>query len=278
MNTANKTVLITGCSSGIGQASAAHFAKQGWNVVATMRNPQAGAELATHPNVRVVALDVTSRASAEQAVQVALAEFGRIDVLVNNAGYGVFGPFETASEEVIDKQFQTNVNGIFNVTRAVLPAMRAQHAGVIINVSSIGGLSAFPLFSLYHATKFAVVGFSESLQYELAPFGINVKVIAPGGVKTDFSSRSLVHTYDNEEHPYADTVTKVQQAFEVRRSSGEYSSSEMLAEAIFGAATDDTDRLRYVVGPDAEQIVAARKQMTDEAFTAMVSQRLGLAA
>ncbi|HSY27119.1 MAG TPA: SDR family oxidoreductase, partial [Burkholderiaceae bacterium] len=202
MNTANKTVLITGCSSGIGQAAATHFATHGWNVVATMRNPQAGTELAKYPNVRVVALDVTSRASAEQAVQGALAEFGRIDVVVNNAGYGVFGPFETASEEVIDKQFQTNINGIFNVTRAVLPAMRAQHAGVIINVSSIGGLSAFPLFSLYHATKFAVVGFSESLQFELAPFGIQIKVIAPGGVKTDFASRSLVHTFDNDEHAY----------------------------------------------------------------------------
>jgi NAD(P)-dependent dehydrogenase (short-subunit alcohol dehydrogenase family) len=278
MNTANKTVLITGCSSGIGQAAATHFATHGWNVVATMRNPQAGTELAKYPNVRVVALDVTSRASAEQAVQGALAEFGRIDVVVNNAGYGVFGPFETASEEVIDKQFQTNINGIFNVTRAVLPAMRAQHAGVIINVSSIGGLSAFPLFSLYHATKFAVVGFSESLQFELAPFGIQIKVIAPGGVKTDFASRSLVHTFDNDEHAYTDTVTKVQQAFAARRSSGEYSSSEMLAEAIFGAATDGTDRLRYVVGPDAEQIAAARKQMSDEAYVAMINQRMGLVA
>lgn len=156
-----------------------------------MRNPADGAALAELANVRVLALDVTDRASIEAAVQQA----GRVDVLINNAGYGVFGPFETASEEVIEKQFSTNVYGVFNVTRAVLPGMREQKSGVILNVSSIGGLITFPLFSLYHATKFALFGFSESLQYELAPFGIRVKVVAPGGVKTDFAGRSLVPTF-----------------------------------------------------------------------------------
>lgn len=272
-NTTNKTVLITGCSTGIGQASALHFAEQGWNVVATMRNTQAGEELAKHANIRVIALDVTSRESAQHAVEAALKEFGRLDVVVNNAGYGLFGPFETASEEAIDKQFQTNVTGIFNVTRAALPAMRSQKEGVIINVSSIGGLAAFPLFSLYHATKFAVFGFSESLQYELAPFGIKVKVIAPGGVKTDFASRSLARTFDNDDHAYADTVEKVQASFASRR--GNYASSESLAVAIYGAATDGTNRLRYVVGEDAEQIVGARMQMSEEAFSTLVRERMG---
>jgi NAD(P)-dependent dehydrogenase (short-subunit alcohol dehydrogenase family) len=271
----NKTVLITGCSSGIGHATALHFADQGWNVVATMRNPEAGAELAKRSNIRVIALDVTNRESAEQAVQDTLTHFGRIDVIVNNAGYGLFGPFETASEEAIDKQFQTNVFGVFNVTRAALPAMRSQKEGVVINVSSIGGLASFPLFSLYHATKFAVFGFSESLQYELAPHGIKVKVIAPGGVKTDFASRSLALTFADKDHPYAETVERVQGSFESRR--GNYASSETLAIAIYDAATDGTDRLRYVVGPDAEQIIGARSQMSEAEFQTLVRQHMGLA-
>jgi NAD(P)-dependent dehydrogenase (short-subunit alcohol dehydrogenase family) len=269
-----KTVFITGSSTGIGRAAALHFADQGWSVVATMRNPEAGADLAKRPNIRVIALDVTSSESAEQAVQDTLKHFGRIDVVVNNAGYGLFGPFETASQEAIDKQFQTNVYGIFNVTRAALPAMRSQKDGVIINVSSIGGLASFPLFSLYHATKFAVFGFSESLQYELAPHGIKVKVIAPGGVKTDFASRSLALTFADNEHPYADTVSRVQGSFESRR--GNYASSEALAVAIYGAATDGTDKLRYVVGPDAEQILGARNQMSEAEFQALVRQHMGL--
>ncbi len=276
MNTSTqKTVLITGTSTGIGHATALHFADQGWNVVATMRNPEAGAELAKYANIRVVALDVTNRESAEKAVQDALMHFGRIDVIVNNAGYGLFGPFETASQEAIDKQFQTNVFGIFNVTRAALPAMRSQKEGVVINVSSIGGLASFPLFSLYHATKFAVFGFSESLQYELAPHGIKVKVIAPGGVKTDFASRSLALTFAGNDHPYTDTVQRVQASFDSRR--GNYASSEELALAIYGAATDGTDRLRYVVGADAEQIIGARSQMGEAEFQSVVRQRMGLA-
>ena len=201
--------------------------------------------------------------------------FGHIDVIVNNAGYGLFGPFETASEEAIEKQFQTNVFGIFNVTRAALPAMREQKAGVVINVSSIGGLVGFPLFSLYHATKYAVFGFSESLHYELAPHGIKVKVIAPGGVKTDFASRSLALTFADNEHAYADTVKRVQSSFESRR--GNYASSDALATAIYGAATDGSDRLRYVVGPDAEQIIGARTQMSETDFQALVRQHMGLA-
>lgn len=276
MNTSTrKTVLITGSSTGIGHATALHFADRGWNVVATMRNPEAGAELAKRSNIRVIALDVTDSDAAEQAVQDTLKHFGRIDVLVNNAGYGLFGPFETASQEAIDKQFQTNVFGVFNVTRAALPAMREQKEGVIINVSSIGGLVSFPLFSLYHATKFAVFGFSESLQYELSPHGIKVKVIAPGGVKTDFASRSLALTFADNEHPYADTVEHVRASFDSRR--GNYTGSEDLATAIYGAATDGTDRLRYVVGADAEQILGARTQMNEAGFQAVVRENMGLA-
>jgi len=153
------TVLITGCSSGIGAAAVRAFADQGWNVAATLRNPaQAHFEQGTG-RVEAFALDVTDQASVDAAVAQTLACFGRIDVLINNAGYGLFGPFEKATPGVIRRQFATNVEGVFAVTRAVLPGMRAQGSGVIINIASLTGLVAMPLYSIYAASKYAVVGF-----------------------------------------------------------------------------------------------------------------------
>jgi NAD(P)-dependent dehydrogenase (short-subunit alcohol dehydrogenase family) len=270
-----KTILITGCSSGIGEATARHFAAQGWNVAATMRNPAAAKQLEGVPNIKLFALDVTDKASVEKAVAEALAAFGGIDALVNNAGYGLFGPFETASDEAIARQFQTNVFGLFDVTRAVLPTMRAQHSGVIVNISSIGGLTTFPLNSLYHATKFALVGFSESLGFELAPFGIKVKIVAPGGVATDFAGRSLAATFSDDNHPYAAMAGKVIAAFTANRTY--YSTSQQLAEAIYEAVTDGTGKTCYVVGEDAVGLLAARAKMTDEQYVAFMTARMGLA-
>ena len=271
-----KTVLITGCSSGIGAASAKYFADREWNVVATMRNPAASA-LKKAPNFKLFALDVTDSGSIEKAVGQAIATFGTIDALVNNAGYGLYGPFETASRDAIEKQFKTNVFGLFDVTRAVLPTMRAQRSGVIVNISSIGGLTTFPLNSLYHATKFALIGFSESLGFELAPFGIRVKVVAPGGVATDFAGRSLATTFSDDKHPYADTIAKVTAAFRARAASSSYSTSEQIAAVIFEAVTDGISKTRYVAGEDAIALLAARAKMTDEQYVAFMSQRMGLA-
>ena len=269
-----KSVLVTGCSTGIGAAATRTFSEQGWNVAATMRNPAKGEALRGLPGVKVLALDVTDPASITAAVQQTLQEFGAIDVLVNNAGYGVFGPFETASHAVIKRQFDTNLFGLFDVTRAVLPAMRERRAGVIVNVSSVGGLTTFPMFSLYHASKYAVIGFSESLGYELAPFGIQVKVIAPGGVATDFASRSLVRTFEGDGGAYAPTVAKVMASFTAVRAN--YASSASLGTAIYGAATDGSKKLCYVIGEDAVGLLAMRKQAGDEAFVAGLTQRFGL--
>ncbi len=269
-----KTVLITGCSSGIGEATARKFAAEGWNVAATMRNPAGAAHLEA-PNIKVFALDVTDRASIAEAVAKTVEAYGRIDALVNNAGYGLFGPFETASDEAIERQFKTNLFGLFDVTRAVLPTMRGQSSGVIVNIASIGGLTAFPLNSLYHATKFAVVGFSESLNFELAPFGILVKVVAPGGVATDFSGRSLALTFSGDGQPYDATIAKVAAAFRGRASHR--SSSEYLAEGVFGAVTDGTRKIRYVVGDDAVALLGARATMTDEQYVAFLEKQMGLA-
>ena len=200
------TVLITGCSSGIGAAAVRRFAEQGWNVAATLRKPEAARFEPGAGCVETFALDVTDPHSVDAAVGRTMERFGQIDVLINNAGYGLFGPFESATPEVIERQFRTNVGGVFAVTRALLPQMRERASGVIINVASLTGLVAMPLYSLYAASKYAVVGFSESLSHELASFGIRVKVFAPGAVMTDFSGRSMVRTFDGDGGPYADSI------------------------------------------------------------------------
>ncbi|MEY4756236.1 MAG: hypothetical protein RJA34_1134, partial [Pseudomonadota bacterium] len=173
----NKTVLITGASSGIGKATAKRFQSAGWNVVATMRSPEDERELNNLDRVLVTRLDVLDLPSIQLAVQEGLARFGKLDVLLNNAGYGAYGPLEVTPMEKIRRQFDVNVTGLLATTQAVLPYFRAQRSGTIINISSIGGRITFPLGTLYHGTKFAVEGLSESLHFELLPLGIRVKLV-----------------------------------------------------------------------------------------------------
>lgn len=273
------TVLITGCSSGIGAAAVHHFAAQGWNVAATLRHPAKAQFDQGQGCVEQFALDVTDPASVELAVRQATERFGRIDVLINNAGYGLFGPFETATPEAIRREFATNVDGVFAVTRAVLPGLRAQGSGVIINIASLTGLVAMPLYSVYAASKYAVVGFSESLSHELAPLGIRVKVFAPGAVNTDFAGRSLARTWEGDGGPYAASIAKVQATFAANRASGGAASSpEQLAQALYGAATDGSSQVRYVVGPDAQEVMRLRQQLGEEALLLGLRQRFGLQA
>ncbi len=270
-----KTVFITGTSTGIGAAAVRLFAQHGWQVAATMRNP-ADAKFDDLPNVRVYALDVTDAAAAPRAIQQAHADFGGLDVLINNAGYGLVGPFEAATDAQIQDQFATNVFGVFAVTRAALPLLRAQGSGVIINITSVGGRTAFPMNSLYHATKFGLDGFSESLWYELAPFGIQVKVVAPGGVATDFATRSLKMTTDptDEQNPYTGQVRSVLAAFGAR--GGAASTPEQIAEVIYTAATDGSAQLRYIAGEDAQRILGAKAQLSEADFAAMIQQSFGV--
>ena len=192
----SKTILITGSSTGIGRAAAIKFQKEGWNVVATMRSPQKETELNQLDNVIVERLDVQELASIESAMNAGIEKFGKIDVVLNNAGYGLMGSFESAKRESIQRQYDVNVFGLFDVTRAALPHFRANKSGMFINISSVGGRITFPLISLYHSTKFAVEGFSESVHYELAPLGIKVKIVEPDGVATDFGGRSLDFQHD----------------------------------------------------------------------------------
>lgn len=269
-----KTVLITGTSSGIGRATAKHFHELGWNVAATMRVPENEKELSALDNVRVYALDVTDPQSIQHTVDNVIKDFGGIDVLVNNAGFGLFGPFEEASQEKIDRVFATNVFGVMNMIRAVLPHFREKKNGSIVNVTSVGGLAGLPMNSIYHATKFAVDGFTESLYYELEPFNIHVKVVAPGGVATDFAGRSLSVTMDRENHPYAKQLGHIMEAFGQRR--GNYTGPDAVAQVIAEAATDESPRLRYLSGADAEQLLAARRHSSDAEYFTLVKSNFQL--
>src|ERR1700749_870250 len=185
-----KTILITGASSGIGRATALYFAERGWNVAATMRDPGKADPLLQRPRISLFPLDVTDADSIAQAIADTLTRYQKIDVLLNNAGYGLFGPVEALEGQQIQQQFATNLFGLFGVTQQILPAMREAGEGLIINVSSIVGRFALPHTSTYVATKFAVEGLSESMRYELDPFRIRVKMVEPGSIATEFSKGS----------------------------------------------------------------------------------------
>lgn len=245
-----KTILITGASSGIGKETAKFFHEKEWNVVATMRNPEMETELTSLKNVIVTKLDVLDQDSIEQAITYGIEKFERIDVLLNNAGYGAYGPLESFPREKILRQFNTNVIGLLDVTRAILPHFRDNKNGIIMNVSSMGGKMTFPLGSLYHGTKFAVEGISESLRYEVEQFGVKVKIIEPGSIATDFAGRSFDFNNDEKLSAYQNIVTKIMTAFpEMLKKS---SSTSVVTEVIFKAATDGTKRLRYMAGKDAK--------------------------
>lgn len=190
----NKVWFITGASAGLGHVLAEYLAASGANVVATARNPEHLKDLAAkYPaNVQALQLDVTSQPSVDAAVSSAIAHFGHIDVLVNNAGYGTVGAIEEHTEEEFRPMFETNVFGLIRVTQAVLPHMRVRKSGHILNLSSIGGLVASPGFGMYNGTKFAVEGISESQAQELAPLGIKLTIVEPGPFRTDFLGRSGV--------------------------------------------------------------------------------------
>ena len=198
-----QTIFITGASSGIGKETAKYFQINGWNVVATIRNPENETELISLENVFVTKLDVLDLDSINQAISKGIEKFGGIDVLLNNAGYGAYGPLESFPRENILRQFNTNVIGLLDVTRAILPHFRENKKGIIMNVSSMGGKMTFPLGSLYHGTKFAVEGLTETLAGEVSGFGIKVTIVEPGGFSTDFFGTTAlalsesIQAYDN---------------------------------------------------------------------------------
>ena len=269
-----KTILITGASTGIGKATAKFFHDKGWNVIATMRTPGKETELTQLDNVLVTRLDVTDSVSIESATSEGIEKFGKIDVLVNNAGYGAYGPLEAFPIENIRRQFDTNVIGLLETTKALLPHFRANKSGTIVNISSIGGKMTFPLGTLYHGTKFAVEGLSESLHYELAPLGVNVKIVEPGAIATDFAGRSFDFVNDESLIEYQDTVQKLMTALGGVLNNA--APPSVVAEVIWTAVTDGTNTLRYTAGEDAKQYMSNRMALDDETFIGGVKEQLGL--
>jgi len=263
-----QTIFITGASTGLGRATALLFAQKGWKVIATMRSPDKETELGKVPGITVMGLDVTNPAQIIETAKAALA-LGPIDVLFNNAGYGLAGAFEGATDDQLVNQLNTNLLGVMRVTQAFLPGLRAQGHGTILTTTSIGGLVAFPFNSVYHATKWGLEGWSESLAFELEPFGLKVKTIAPGGIATDFASRSLVFTT----HPdYMEAIGKTMAAFANpdRRSNG--STAEQVADAVYAAVMDDADKITYVAGEDAKANYAQRLAVGIDTFRAGIKQ------
>ena len=269
-----KTIVITGASSGIGKATARLFFDKGWNVVATMRNPAAERDLKESARLKLVALDVQDPEGPKAAVAEAIKAFGRIDVWLNNAGYGAFGPVEAGTRKQIERQFDVNVFGLIACVQAIAPHFREQKAGVLINISSIGGIMTVPAYAVYNATKFAIEGLSEGLWYELGTFGIRVKVIEPGAIKTDFGGRSQ-DAWDVSRVPdYAPFMDKVKAAR--ARYVQNSSTPELVAEVIYKAATDPSDRMRYAVGSDARRFIPLRRLLGAGLMMRMIKQRFQL--
>ncbi len=264
----SRTVLITGASSGIGRASVRVFQEAGFNVVATMRRPDAETEFNQFANVLVTRLDVEDKASIEAAIMAGIDRFGRIDVLVNNAGYGLYGIFESIPEEKLQHQFQVNLFGVMDTVRAILPHFRKRGSGTIINVSSGAGHFTLPMISAYCSSKFALEGFTEALSYELLAIGIDVKLIIPhGGVgETAFQQRAA-DDFANDGTP-ADYLPFLQKSVETfaRLGSALTMTSTDVANVIREASTDGTRRLRYFVGDMSHGWLKARTELNEEDY------------
>jgi short-subunit dehydrogenase len=265
-----KTILITGSSSGIGFETVKLFSAKGWNVAATMRSLEKSAELAKMENVSCFRLDVTDTESIKSAIQNTIEKFGKIDAIVNNAGYGLVGTFEASSLEQIERQFQTNVFGLMSVCREILPVFREQNGGVIVNVASVGGRVTFPLYSLYHSTKWAVEGFSESLQYEVEQFGIRIKIIEPGPIKTDFYDRSMDLTTKEGLTAYDSFINRAMP--NMKKAGEDAPGGSVVADAIFEAVTDGKTKMRYPV--NTKGMLLARRFLSDGLFSRVIKNAI----
>ncbi len=290
MTVNQKVAVVTGSSSGIGLETSLTLARNGFHTYATMRNLEKSKRITKIANteklpLQVVQLDVNDDISVENAIDkivgAAAEENKRIDALVNNAGYGLVGAFEDLSLEEIKAQFETNLFGVIRVTQQVLPIMRKQKSGgggTIVNVSSVGGRMGVPILSAYQSTKFALEGLSESMSYELEPFGIRVVIIEPGFIRTNIvnSSTSAQKALDPKS-PYFPLMQKVKNHFKSMIENASSSSPpEDVAKVILQAITSKNPQLRYTVGNDAATIIQARMNMPDKEFRKMVIQNFSL--
>lgn len=264
-----KTIFITGASSGLGKAATKLFAANDWKVIATMRNPEKESELSQIPNVTLLPLDVTNPQQIDEAVARAI-KIADIDVVFNNAGYGLAGPLEALADDQILRQLNTNLLGTIRTTKAFIPYFRLKGSGLFINTTSIGGLISVPFNSIYHASKWGLEGWSESMAFELRRFGIGMKTVAPGGMKTDFFTRS----FDSAKHEaYNTMVDSVMAIITQPEVMATYSEPSQVATIVYEAATDGKDQLRYVAGKDAEATYAYRLQVGNQVFHDTMDKR-----
>ncbi|WP_338372344.1 SDR family oxidoreductase [Dysgonomonas capnocytophagoides] len=268
-----KTILITGTSSGVGKSTTKLFQAQGWNVIATMRTPEKESELSQLENTFVTRLDVIDEASISSAILQGINRFGKIDVLLNNAGYGSLGPLEAFDIESIKKQFETNVFGLLAVTKAIIPHFRSIHNGTLINISSMGCRVTLPLGSVYHGTKYAVEGISEALFYELETIGVKVKIVEPGAIKTNFLGDAFDIRNDESINEYQNII---QRFFTASSFMEKASTPEDVAQVIWNAATDGSNTLRYIAGSDALEFLSLYDKISDNEFFDIMKSEFGI--
>ena len=273
-----KVAVVTGSSSGIGFETSLTLARSGFLTYATMRNLGKGATIKSVAAeeglpIHVVQLNVTEERSINDAIHSIKSDVGKIDVLVNNAGYGLNGAFEDLAMEEIKAQYDTNLFGVIRVTQAVLPIMRKQKSGIIVNISSGAGRFGYPGGSAYVSTKFAIEGLSESMAYELEPFGIRVVLVEPGVIKTNFVN-SIVAAKKSQDpnSPYAQLMQNVATSFQHMIEGG--SSTDVVAKVVLKAVTSENPTLRYLAGKDVETWIEGKKSMADEEFYKMMKENL----
>ena len=267
--------FITGCSTGFGRELALKVLERGWRLVATARKPEQIQDLVSghEDHALAVKLDVTKADEIEAAVKAAEAKFGRVDVLVNNAGYGYISAIEEGDDAQIREQFETNVFGLIALTKAVLPGMRERRRGNIVNVSSIGGLVSFAATGYYHATKYAVEGLSESLAVEVAPLGLHVTLVEPGPFRTDWAGRSIIES-KTEIPDYAETAGKRREQTR-ERSGNQVGDPVRAAEAIIAAVTAEKPPLRLLLGGPALELAYAKLDSLRANFDTWKATTLG---
>jgi NAD(P)-dependent dehydrogenase (short-subunit alcohol dehydrogenase family) len=271
-----KVAVVTGSSSGIGFETSLTLARRGFFTYATMRNIGKGASIksvATKERlpIRVAQLDVTEDRSINDAVHSIISDVGKIDVLVNNAGYGLNGAFEDLAMEEIKAQFETNLFGVIRVSQAVLPVMRKQKSGIIINISSAAGRFGYPGESAYVSTKFAIEGLSESMEYELEPFGMRVVLVEPGPIRTNFADGMVAAKKSQDRiSPYAEFMKKLNAVLASIRENA--SSPDLVAKVVLKAVTSENPSLRYLAGKDMETWMEAKRSMSDEDFRKTIKQ------
>ena len=273
---ATRTALVTGASSGIGQDTARKLQALGYTVYGAARRTDRLRALAAD-GIRPLPMDVTDDASMSAGVNRILEETGRIDVLVNNAGYGSYGAIEDVPIDEARRQFEVNVFGLARLTQLVAPHMRAQGSGTIINISSMGGKLTTPLGGWYHATKYAVEALSDALRMELRPFGIDVVVVEPGCIRTAWWAIAADHLKATASgSAYADQIRAVAGTMRSESNQRRYSPPEVIARTIGKIVTARRPRTRYAVGFMARPLIAARRILTDRAFDRLIGAAFGL--